>query len=412
MNLQQTFKPLVNFRSATPQTVGSSWFGGLFGNAITKNGTLVNNKSALTLSAFFNAVDIISNDYAKLPKHVYQKTSEGRTKLSSHPVQTLLSVAPNQYQLPFLFDKTILIDAILKGNGYAEIERNAFTGKPQALQYINQEKHAVEVFTKNGKLWYKFNGKTVASDDMYHIPGFSLNGITGVGVVAFAANSLGTSLSSQEFGSDYYKTKGVGVGVLETDKKLDPGQKVAYSGGFNSAMSKTGQWKSAVLDEGMKYNNLTITAQEAAFLETNKEGIAEVGRWLNIPLHKLKLLDNVNNSITEQLELGYLADSVIPWMLKFEQESTRKLFTPSEISTNHYVKANEGALLRADKRTQAEYFSKLIFAGVYTRNEVRQLLDMNKLNGLDEPLTPVNTQIMDMVDAQLKKLESETQNNE
>lgn len=410
INLKETLSPLVSFRAASYENVGGGLFGSLFSGAITKNGTSVNNNSALTLSAFFNAVDIISNDYAKLPKAVYQKTPEGRKKLSNHPVQKLISIAPNQYQMSFMFEKVMLLDAILKGDGYAYIERNSATGQPIALQYIDQSKTPVEVSKSQNKLWYKFAGKTVISDDMYHIPGFSLNGITGVGIVTFAAHSLGIAISSQEFGSDYYSTKGIGTAVITASKSMNPETKKAYGDAVGSTLDRSGNWKVAVVDEAGSFNHLKITPQEAEFLATNKAGVAEVARWLNIPLHKLKLLDNVNNSITEHLELGYLSDSVVPWMLKSEQEGTRKLFSPAELASSHYIKANEGALLRSDKATQAEYFSKLIYAGVYTRNEVRDLLDKNKLDGLDEPLTPVNVQLMEQIELQLKLLK--TQKNE
>ena len=93
LNLKQKFKPLVNFRAASTEIVGSSFFGSILGSgSVSKNGIPVNNTSALTLSAFFNAVDILSNDYAKLPKAVYKKTDEGRIKLSDHPVQKLISI--------------------------------------------------------------------------------------------------------------------------------------------------------------------------------------------------------------------------------------------------------------------------------------------------------------------------------
>lgn len=396
MNLAETF----SLRSNQSQVIGNGLFSGWFGGSITKNGTPVNNNSALTLSAFFNAVDIISNDYAKLPKHVYQQTAEGPKRLSKHPIQKLISIAPNQYQMSFMFDKAIVLDAILKGNGYAYIERN--NGQPVSLQYIDQSETQVEVVKSQNKLWYKVGENIIASDDMYHLPGFSLNGITGIGIVSFAAQSLGTSLSSQEFGSDYYNTKGVGVGVLETDKQLNPAQKLAYSTGFNTAMSKTGQWKSSVLDEGMKYNNLTITAQEAAFLETNKAGVAEIARFLNIPLHKLKLLDNVNNSITENLEIGYVNDSILPWAIKGEKEYTRKLFSPSEIETQHYVKYAEGALLRADKKSQAEFYSKMTNSKLMTPKEVRDLEELPFIEGTQHLLQPVNLMTDEQFQQKLK----------
>ena len=188
----------------------------------------VNAKSALTLSAFYNAVDIITNDYANLPQHVFQKTKEGRIKIGEHPVQHLIGTAPNQYMTPFMFDKVLLLNAILKGNGYALIERNPYTAAPIALQLIDQDKTPVTVIINKEKLYYKVAGKMIPAENMYHIPGFSLNGITGIGVVAFAAHSLGVNLSSQEFAGDYYNSKGIGTAIITSSKSMQPEVKKAY----------------------------------------------------------------------------------------------------------------------------------------------------------------------------------------
>lgn len=407
MSLATTFYPLVARRSAQPETIGSSWFGGLFG-VTTKNGTTVNANSALTLSAFYNGIEIITNDFAKLPKAVFQKVAEKRNKLGNHPVNYLISTRPNQYMTSFMFDKMMLQHALLKGNAYALIERNNYTAQPIALQLINQDKTPVEVVNYKNKLYYKFAGKSVPAEDMLHIPGFSFNGITGVSVLTHAAASIGIALSSQEFGTDYYNSKGIGTAVITTSTSMKPDVKKAYGNAVGSTLDRAGNWKVAVIDEAGSFNHLKITPQEAEFLKTNKFGIEDVARWLNLPLHKLKSIDNVNNSITETQEIAHVADSILPWALKFEGEYNVKLFTSAEQKSNHYVKSNEGALLRSDKKTQAEYFSKLIYAGVYTRNEVRQLLDKNPIPGLDDPLTPVNLQVMEMIDLQLKKLEAET----
>lgn len=413
MNLSETFKPLVTLRASSQKTLTSSLFGNWFGGTVTKSGIPVNSNTAMTLSAVFNAVDIISTDYAKLPKHVFKKTEKGRDKVRNHPVQYLIGVAPNQFMTSFMFDKVMMVDALLRGNGFAEIIRDPYTNIPTALQFIDQDDTAVEVVTSSGKLYYKFNGRAVPAENIYHIPGFSYNGITGIGVVSFAARSLSVGLSSQKFADEYYGTKGVGVGILETDKTLNPAQKSAYSTGFNTSMSKAGEWKSAVLDEGMKYQNITISAQEAAFLSTNKFTIEEVARWFNIPPHKLKSLENSNNSISEQQEIMYVSDSVVPWAIRGEQEATRKLFTEAEIKANYYVKYNEAALLRADKKTQAEYFSKLVNSKIMSNGEARNKLDLPYMEGTDELLQPVNLVTESQFNAKLAiEKQSKTSKNE
>ena len=398
MDLSTVLQPLFQSRSL-PTTVGGGF--SLFGGVTTKKGVPVTANTALTLSAFYNGIEIITNDYAKLPKSVYQKTDAGRFKKSAHPVNYLISKRPNSFMTAFMFDKMMLQYAVLKGNAYAQIIRGN-TGTPVSLKLIDQDQHPVEVVEYNAKLFYKVDSNIIAAEDMLHIPGFSFNGITGVSVITHAANSLGVNLSSKEFATDYYNEKGIGTGVVTSSTKMDNDAKLRLGEALANAFSTKNNWQIPIIDEASKFQHIKISPQESMFLATNKDALGEIARFLNIPLHKLKSLDNVNNSITENLEIQHAQDSILPWVRKFEQEYDIKLFTNREIKANYYTKVNINALLRADTKTKTEYLTKGIFSGWLTRNEARALEEMNPLDGLDEPLTPVNTQTQEQIQSKLE----------
>lgn len=408
MDLQTVLQPIFSTRAASNTATSVSSWGGLFGGSVlTKKGKLVNQNTSLTLSAFYNGIEIITNDFAKLPKAVYKKEADSRNKQSNHPVNYLISKRPNQYMTAFMFDKMMIQYAILKGNGYAQIIRNELA-TPIAFELIDQDKTPVEVIKYNNLLWYKVNGKIIRAEDMLHIPGFSFNGITGVSVITAAANSLGINLSAQEFATDYYETKGVGVGVVGTTKEMDATAKIRYGQALSEALSKANSdFNVAVVDEGASFNHIKITPQESQFLLTQKNGVEEVARWLNLYPHKLKTLDNINNSITENLEIQHVLDSMMPWAMKFEQEYDVKLFSQAEINAGYYIKANLTVLLRGDLKARAEFYSKLVLLGVITRNEARAFEDLNPLEGLEDPLTPVNTQTMEQIDMKLEQLKKD-----
>jgi len=397
---------LVNlFPSIRSSETISNGFGNFFGFSSFSNSKTaiapVTQNSSLTLSAFYNGIEILTNDIALPTKSVYKKDGDNRQSLSNHPVNYLIAKRPNQYMTSFMFHKMMGQFAILKGNAYALIERNKHTAKPIAFQLITQP---VKVVIHNAKLFYtvKYKDKSVTypSDDILHIPGFSYNGITGISVIQHAARSLGVALAAQDYSSEYYNSKGLGSGFIKTDKSLDSTAKERIGTGFSDILSANKPFKVPVLDEGMSFHPIQITAAEAQFLLTSKHGVSEVARWLNIPPHKLKLISDSNHSITEIGEIIHNQDSVLPWVTKFEQEYNAKLFTEKEKS-DHFVKFNMNILMRADIKSQAEYFSKMIFNGVMTRNEVRALLDLNGLDGLSQPLTPVNAQLMEQITAKL-----------
>ncbi|WP_439129941.1 phage portal protein [Polaribacter sp.] len=387
--------------------VGSNSFLNWIGGASTKNGTPVNTNSAKTLSAFYNGITILCNDYAKLPKSVIIKEGNTRTKDTSHPVNRLLNKRPNQYMSAFNYDSIMMQCAILKGNAYSEIIRNAVTGKVESRQFIDERLTPVTVKKFNGKLFYHFDGKVVEGKNIEHVIGFSENGITGIGVVAYAAKSLGVALSSQEFAEEYYASKGIGMGVMTSATKMDPDAKTRYAQAIENRLNSSSNYKVSVIDEASSFQHISLTPQESMFLETNKHAIGEVARWLNIPTHKLKDTENSNYSNMESLNIDYISNSVLPWSIKFKQEQVEKLFVESEKQRGYAVHHNSNSLLEADKKTQAAFLSTMIYAGVYTRNEVRSLLDLNEIDGLSEPLTAVNMQTLEQVDANLKKLQNE-----
>ena len=364
---------------------------------LTLNGKTVSNKEALTLSAFYNGIEIITNDIAKLPKGVFRKVNGSIEHLSDHAVDYLIDNTPNQYMNSFMFHKMMGQLAILKGNGYAEIIRHKKSAAPIALQLVTSQ---VDVVIYNEKLFYKFDGKVVPSENMIHIPGFSYNGITGVGIVTLAAQSLGFALSAQNYGSEYYSAKGVGSGVIETPKKIDPEAKKRISEAVSGAFNKADNYKIPILDEEMTFKQVRISAEESQFLLSHKHGVEEVARWLNIPPHKLKSLDKATFSNIEHQEIQHAGDSIMPWAIRFEQEYKAKLFTAAE--RNYYVKFNMNAIMRADMAARGEYYSKMANTGIYTRNEIRALEDMNPLAGLDEPLTPLNTATQSEIQQKIK----------
>ncbi|CAL2106352.1 Phage portal protein [Tenacibaculum sp. 190524A02b] len=364
--------------------------------------SVVNTSSALTLSAFYNAVDIISNDFAKLPKSLYQKIEGDRKKKPDHSINYILSRRPNKLMTSFMFDKMMIQYAILKGNAYAIIERD-YKEKVVALHLVEQDKTSVTVWKKNKKLYYEIDGEMYSSDDVIHVPGFSFDGITGIGVVSFAAKSLGVNLKSQNFADEYYDSKGEGIAVVTSSKSMDSDAKIRLSNAITSRLSQKGMVKATVLDESNTFQHIKLTPQESQFLQTNSNGVLEVARWLNLPPHKLKSLENATFSNIEHQEIAHVSDSVLPWSLKFQNEYTVKLLSVAEEIEGYYIKFNTKSLLRADLKAQSEFFSKMIYAGVYTRNEVRALFELNALEGLDSPLTPVNTNILEQIDALLKQ---------
>ena len=362
--------------------------------------TVATPQTALTLSAFYNGVDQLSNDIAKLPKSVYKKEGDSRMRFTEHPLNYLISTEPNEMMTAFDFWKLVVVLVILKGNCYVLIKIDS---NGELLSLVIQDNSQVIVSRKDDKLFYTIKGNVYLSAEVLHFKAFSLDGITGVSVIKYAAHNLGVNLDAQEYASDIYSDRGLGYGVIESDKKVDNTAKKLISDGFSSKMSEKNKFKVPVLDEGLSYKAISVTPAEVQFLETNKYSVTEIARWLNIAPHKLKDLTNANYSNIQAQSIEHVQDSLLPWIMRIELELDRKMFS-REDSEKMYVKFNEKVLMRGDSEARKNYLTQLVYAGIITRNEARALEDMNPLDGLDEVLTPVNSQLLDFM---MKKNEKE-----
>lgn len=356
--------------------------------------------TALTLPAFYNAVDQITNDLAKLPKAVFQKIDRGSEKQNNHPVAFLINKEPNALMTAFMFWKMMCQAAILRGNGIALIERNQNNAQLQALHFVHPE-DVRDIRLIGGVLYYILKQGTFHQDDVFHIPGFSYNGSYGKGIIEHAATVLNIASSAQKFSKDGFENRGLGFGAVETDKPIDPNVKKQIESAINSKLTVPGQIKTVMLDEGMKYKPITINNQEAQLVEQGKMSVIHIAQFLNISAHKLKVSEGLNYASLAMMNIEHASDSIQPWAIKVQQECDRKLFSPSE-KRNHYVKFNDGILLRADQKTKGEYYSKMILSGVMTRNEIRGFEELNPLDGLDEPLTPANQFTQGQLEKQLQ----------
>lgn len=354
---------------------GVPLFSALFGGgATTTSGKKINHDTSLKVSAFWCGVNAIANSVALLPKRVVNKTDKTRKTLTDHPVDYVIHREPNQCMTAYTFWFTITVCAIIKGNAYARIIRDAF-GKIQELQLL--ENHDVIVYKQDGKLWYKIQGnKTMLhADEILHIPGFAWNGIAGVGVIRYAADNLGIALNADQYGAQSFEDRGVSYGILETDKDLNDKGKKNIAKIFGQSLAGTDKHRLAVFDEGMKYKRIALSPAETQFIETKAMGAQDVARWLNIPAFKLHIDGEGGYNYLVQMSIEYLQSAVQPWAQRIKEEADRKLLTKKEIITGNGIHINYRKLLEVDPKARGEYYKMMYMIGAYNADEIRDKED-------------------------------------
>lgn len=376
-----------------PITVADLW--GMVNTPSALSGVPVDERTAMSFIAVFAAVRILSDSIGTLPLILYKRLERGKERATDHPVYRLLHDAPHSTMTAATFKGLIQGHVSTWGNGYAKIVRDG-AGDPVELQPRLPDRTAPVRSRSKGVLYHTWDElgreEWLAPSEILHIPGLGFDGMVGYSPIALAREGIGLGLAAERFGASFY-----GNGVHANYHLVHPAKlsQDAYERLKKSfAMNATGEaaWhKPLIFEEGMKPEKVTIPPDEAQFLETRKFSVTEIARLFRVPPHMLADLERATFSNIEQMGREFVTYSLMPWLVKWEQECSRKLLSDEEQKT-HFCEFLVDDLLRGDTVARTQAYHNLVIDGIMTRNEVRERENMNPLDGLDEPLEPVNLQ--------------------
>lgn len=365
-------------------------FGYIGGQA--KAGVTVDGESALSLSAVWRAVDILSATIALLPIEIIRETAKGdQTHARKHPVQFLLSDSPNEEVSVYDFMQTLVANAALTGNGYAYIERDLRQSSAKAIYNLDPAR-VTPYFDGMGRLFYRVDmfKDAIAPRDMLHIKGLSWNSFSGLDMVRHHKENFGLALANRDYGANFYSNGAHLSGVLVHPGKLsnDAYGRLASSwrqtyGGANNAGA------TAILEEGTKFERLGLDPTTAQFLETGRKTIADISRIFGVPQFLLEDLDRATFNNIEQLTLLFVRHTILPWCERIRNEFNRKVFATSERG-RYKIRFVLSSLLQGDTQSRGEYYSKLFNIGALSPNDIRRMEGLNPVDGGDKYFVQVN----------------------
>lgn len=368
------------------RTVGSS-FTFFMGNS--SSGKTVTERSAMQMTAVYACVRILSEAVAGLPLHFYRYKADGsKEKAIDSNLYHLLHDEPNPEMSSFVFRETLMTHLLLWGNAYAQIIRNG-KGEVIALYPLMPNKMSVDR-NENGKLYYTYtrsdcepnamNGSSVVLEpkDVLHIPGLGFDGLVGYSPIAMAKNAIGLAIATEEFGSKFFANGAAPSGVLEHPGTIkDPSRvREAWQSQFGGSGNSG---KVAVLEEGMKYTPISISPEQAQFLETRKFQINEIARIFRVPPHMVGDLEKSSFSNIEQQSLEFVKYTLDPWVVRWEQSLSRSLLSEDE-KKQYFFKFNLEGLLRGDYQSRMNGYAIARQNGWMSANDIRELEDLDKLS--------------------------------
>ena len=365
------------------RTSGSAYTFFMGGSTAGKN---VNERSAMQMTAVYACVRILSEAIAGLPLHMYRYKDEGgKEKATGHPLYHLLHDEPNPEMTSFVFRETLMTHLLLWGNAYAQIIRNG-KGEVIALYPLMPNRMEVNRDT-NGMLYYVYQkssddaptmeGSSVilSPSEVLHVPGLGFDGLVGYSPIAMAKNAIGLSMAAEEYGAKFYANGAAPSGVLEHPGVLKDPAKVRDS--WNAAFGgSSNSHKVAVLEEGLKYTPISISPNEAQFLETRKFQIDEIARIFRVPPHMVGDLEKSSFSNIEQQSLEFVKYTLDPWVVRWEQSLSRALLSETE-KKSYFFKFNLEGLLRGDYQSRMQGYSIGIQNGFMCPNDVRELENLD-----------------------------------
>ena len=363
----------------------------MIGGNSSKSGIAVNDKSAMSMAAVWSCVRLISESVSSLPFHVYEKETDSVSLADNHPLEKLISLSPNQMMTSIAFREAMMVSLLLNGNAYCLIVREGGDGgRPVELKFF--ECSDVLVTEVNDNLYYRFKGidGPINSSNVIHVKGISYDGKIGISPIQAAKDSIGLGLAVEQFSSSFYKNGSNMGGVITVPSNANDLVRRQVREDFaNSTTGINNSHKTHLLPSGVEYKPIGIAPQDAEFIATRKFSIAEISRIYRVPLHMISELDKSSFNNIEEQSSEYVKYTLLPWVKRIEQEFNKKLFREAELS-KYFVRFNLEGLLRGNIKVRSEYYTKMIQNGVLSPNEVRALENMNKRDGGDEYLTPLN----------------------
>jgi HK97 family phage portal protein len=364
----------------------------------SNSGIAVTPLTAMQCSAVFACIRVLSESIGQIPLKVYKTGDGSKDVAKDFYLYDLLRWQPNDFQTAFDLKVFIILCLCLRGNFYGYINWIGSGKKKQISEILPL--HPDNVTPKQSKDWgIIYNVKTgdnkpevIKNENIWHIKGLSLDGFTGVSPIKYQKESIGLALATEKHGSNLFKRGGRPSGTIEHPGELSKPAIERILAGWNAAHGGSKQGGTALLEEGMKYKTISMTNEDAQFLETRKYQRSEIAGMFRVPLHMIGDLEKSSFSNIEHQGLEFVKYSLGGWVVNIELSVRKDLLTEDQKKT-YFAEFLVDALERGDISSRYQAYSTGIEKGILSPNECRAKENLNPRDGGDDFLRPMNMEI-------------------
>lgn len=356
-------------------------------------GVRVDADSAMRLSAVYACVRALAESFAVLPFVLYRpRVGGGSSRVTDHWLYRLFARQPNRFQTPFEWREMLQGHLALRGNAFNQIVPDGVGGIAELLP-LHPDRIKIEMLD-NGSWRYRYtdrlgNLQYFRRDQVWHLRGLSGDGIAGMSPIDVARETIGGGLAAQEYGSRFFANdaKPTGGWIEFPGKFADLAARQAFRESWQAMQGGANRGRTALLDQGMKYHEVGVSNKDSQFLESRQFTVGDVARIFRIPPHLIGDLSGATFSNIEQQSLEFVTHTMTPWAERWEASIECMLLGPDQ---DLEVEFDFSVLLRGDAAGRSTYYHNGILDGWLTRNEAREREGLNPIDGLDEPLRPLN----------------------
>lgn len=362
----------------------------IFGMQPTKS---VSPDLAMKLSAVYACVYVLSSSVAQLPLHVKRKSGDKVETVKDHSAYYLLHDSPNAWQTSYKLREYAQSSVLLYGNAYIHIVRDKNGG---VVSLESLEPWKVQLLKNGSRYVYAYYGDdkamSLSPDDVLHIKSLGPSIKTGKSVIQTHAETIGLGLDARKFASGFFGGNARPAGILSVKTPLNSNAWENFKKMWQTAQEKlrSEENKTILLPAELDYKALTVSPVDTELLSMMKLNRSEIAGIFNVPAHMINDLEKATFSNISEQTIQFIRFSVMPWVVNWEQELNRKIFTKAERKAGYFVKFNLAGIMRGTAGERATFYHAAITDGWMSRNEARQLEDMNPVDGLDEMLVSVN----------------------
>lgn len=381
-------------------------FWSAYANSIgaTKAGQAVNESTVMSLSAAWACTRLIAESIATLPVHLYERAPGGRQLAMNHPLYRILHAQPNADTTAVQFWEAMVAAMLLRGNSLAEKER--IGSRMVGLRFLapGRVKAARDELGRHAVLYTEDSGaqRLIRKEDVWRVPGFSLDGRHGLSAIQYGASVFGAALAAQQASSTTFEKGLMPTHGFKYPKVLKPEQRADARETIETLSGAANAGRPVILEAEMDVVKLGISPADAQLLETRGFSVEEVCRWFRVDPSMVGHGSKDSNWGTglEQKLIGFLTFTLRPWLERLEQWINKDLLTPGE-RARYYAEFSIEGLLRADSTARAAFYSVMVNNGVMTRDEVRVKENMPPMGGNAGVLTVQSAMVpIDSIGAQ------------